>query len=622
MSMLPRRRRDDRWPYRVWAWLRRGLATIGALVLFSVILMTASLSRLADLGAVEVSDEMVLTYIIDEDLREVPEPPSLANPRLIPGETLHDVIDALDLARDDARIKGLVVRLDAMSLSLAQVQELRDAVARFREAGKFAVIHAADYGALGSAGMSQYYLASAFSEIWVQPVGGVAMPGMVFQVPFLKTLLSKLGMQADMVQMGEYKSAPESLTDTQMSAAARSNLGAVLDALSAQVIADIAKVRGIDAGAVTGAINAGLLTAEEAQNMKLVTHIGYVDECVRDAKSRAGQIDVPEGEGTTDLLAYADHRADEVSDESDVGLIAGIKAKFAASEEATTETAQKSSDKNVIALITASGEIVDDSAASAMAGDLITPDAMRKAFAEVRDRDDVGVIVLRIDSPGGSAFASESIRRMVVRAKERGVPVIVSMGGVAASGGYWIASAADRIIAQPGTLTGSIGVFGGKVVIDGTLDRMGVNVETLKTAPRADMLSALRPMTADERALLERHMGNTYDAFITRVADGRKMARDAVERVAGGQVFTGSQARDKGLVDALGGIDVAIAEANALLQLPEGAKGEVVIFPEERSPIEALFAIMSGERVSMPFRPDAYLLRAQPTLLAPIRSVR
>ncbi len=613
MSLTPRRRSDDRLPHRIWRWMRRVLVMIGVMVVFSVVMLAVSVSKLSSAGKVDLTDNMVLAYVLDQDLSEVPEPPSLRNPRLVTGETLHDVIAALDLARQDERVKAFVVRLDGLSLSLAQVQELRAAVLRFRAAGKHAAIFAPDYGAMGSAGVAQYYLASAFSDIWVQPVGGVALPGLAFQVPFVKTLLDKIGVEAEMMQKGDYKSAPESLTATSMSAPARANLSAVLDDMTAQVVADVAAARGIDAAAVRAALDRGLLDGDEAVAAKLATHVGYIDDALKDVRARAGQGDLAEDKGLVPLGAYFDTRSDEVTPP------AGMMATW---RDTGKNKQAAPAPKNVIAVITASGEIVDDAAASAMAGGLITPESMRKAFAEVRKRDDIAAIVLRIDSPGGSAFASESIRRFVLRAKERGVPVVVSMGGAAASGGYWIASAADHIVAQPATLTGSIGVFGGKFVIGGALQRMGVNVETLKSAPHADMMSALRPLTAGERALFDRQLQSTYDAFITRVAEGRKMTPDAVEKIAGGQVFSGQQAKNNGLVDTLGGLDTAVDIARGLGGLKEGDAFTVVDFPEQRSPFAMIVAVLAGEKVMMPLRPETLLLRQHAAVLAPVAAVR
>ncbi len=622
MTLTPRRRTADRLPYRAWIWLRRLFATIGVMVVISLVMLAVSLSRIGEMARITPNDNMVLTYALDEDLREVPEPPSLSNPRLVSGDTLHDLIEALELARSDERVKGVVVRLDGLSLSLAQVQELRAAVIAFRQSNKFALIHAADYGGMGSGGVSEYYLASAFSQIWIQPVGGAALPGMAFQVPFLKTLLDKLGMQADMIQKGDYKSAPESLTATSMSAPARQNLSAVLDSLTAQVVGDIALARNISEGDVRAAMATALFSADEAVAAKLADRVGYLDEAVSEAKKRAGQKNIAEGKGGTPLMGYLDLRRDEVDGMRAGSMFAGIKTALEKKAVTVEEGPAAQDKKHTIALITAVGEIVDDSAASAMAGDLITPDAMRKAFAEVRENDDIAAIVLRIDSPGGSAFASEAIRRLIVRAKERGIPVVVSMSGMAASGGYWIASAADHIVALPATLTGSIGVFGGKVVIDRTLDRIGVNIETLKSAPRADMLSALRPLTADERALFDKHLQLTYDAFLARVAQGRKLDVAAVEKLAGGQVFSGQQAKQNGLVDTLGGLDAAIGVAKSLADLAPEDTVEVLDFPKHRSPVEKLFAALAGERVMLPLRPETLLDRPRAMLLAPVSGVR
>jgi protease-4 len=620
MSLTPRRRHDDRWPHRVWRWMRRVLVTIGAMVLISAVMMTLAAERLAGAGRAELRDKMVLAYILDEELAETAAPPSLANPRLVPRETVQDVVEALRLAAGDSRVAGIVIRADGMSLTLANVQEIRTAVLALRQAGKFAWIYANDYGGAGAGGAAPYYLASAFGQIWLQPVGAVGLPGIAFQVPFFRDLMARFGVEADMIQKGRYKSAPESLTASSMSDAARANLTAVLQNVSQQVRDDIAVARNLAPEAVDAAMARAVHGGDAAVAARLIDRVGYADEMVAAAKAATGMKEAPDDKFFTPLLAYADARVGEKS--STGGMVRGEKAEDEGetAEDAPAATASPRG-KSKIAVIHAVGQIVDDRANPGMAGTVVTPDMMREAFAAVRRDRDVAAIVLRLDTPGGSAFASESIRRLVQRAQADGTPVVASMGSVAASGGYWIAAAADRIVANPATLTGSIGVFGGKVVIGETLQNWGINVETLRSGPSADIWSALRPFSEAERATVDGLMQETYDGFIARVAAGRKLDAERVEELAGGQVFSGQQAKANGLVDTLGGFDVAVMEARRLSGIAPDAHVEISAYPAPRGIFQQITAILSGEAALPGLNIRALLDMQQPALLAPVTGV-
>lgn len=621
MTMTPRRRRDDRLPHRIWRWCRRILVSLGAMLLISLISLTVMAERLADAGSIKLKDKMVLAYVIDEELAEVSLPPSLANPRLIAGDTLRDVVRAINLAAGDSRVAGVIVRVDQLALSLAQVQELRAAVMTLRQANKFAWIYANDYGAGGSGGVAPYYLASAFGQIWVQPVGGVGLPGITFQVPFMRDLLARFDVSADMIQKGRYKSAPESLTAQTMSADARANLEAVLQSLSIQLRDDIALSRNLTPADIEAATAKAIHAGETAVTDKLIDKVGYFDELITAAKQQAGMESVADQKFLTPLVGYADARLAEIkpTDEGD-GFLARLQ------QDSTDETGQAGdtppAPKTKIAVITASGQIVDDRASPGMSGTLLTPDVMRKAFAAVRRDKTVGAVILRLDTPGGSAFASESIRRLVQRAQQNGTPVVVSMGSVAASGGYWIASAADHIVANPATITGSIGVFGGKLVIGDALQNWGVNVETLKSSPSADIWSALRPFSESERAAVDGLMQQTYDAFITRVAEGRKLPPNVVEKMAGGQIFSGQQAKQNGLVDSLGGFDAAVIAAQRLAKLPADQTPRIVDYPAARGPLEQIVALLTGEVRLPSLNVRDFLQTDQPALLAPVTGVK
>lgn len=599
MSLTPRRRTTDRLPHRLWAWARRFLMLLGVMVLLGGMSAALSLRDLDKIGRADMTDDMVLAFVLDGELKEVSEPPSLLNPNLFGGPVLREVTRAIDLAAGDSRVKGIIVRFDAMSLGLAQVQELRAAVLRLRQAGKFAMIHSVDYGGLGTGGAAPYYLASAFGQIWLQPAGSVTLPGLALQVPFFKGLMDKVGVQADMVHKGRYKSAPESLTNESMGADSRENLQSLLQNLTAQLSGDIGLARGIDDEGMAAVFQTGIFSTEAALTAKLVDTIGYSDEMIAAAKQKARPQQGATPHKLTPLLAYLSGRDAEIEKETAKGFLEKLQQAKSDAPQGD-DGVDRNPDGRRIALVMASGEIVDDAVPPGMAAGRITPQQLREAFADVQDDADVRAIVLRLDSPGGSASASEAIRRLIVRAKLKGIPVVVSMSGAAASGGYWIASAADHIVAQPATLTGSIGVFGGKIVFGETMDRLGVNVETLKSGPRADLWTATRPFSDEERAAVDALMQNTYDAFITRVSEGRTLDRAAVEQLAQGRVYTGQQAKQLGLVDALGGLDVALRAAKDLAKIAPDQKADFVEFPAHKGPLGKIMALLSGQQALMP----------------------
>lgn len=627
MSMTPRRRKMDQWPHRIWANIRRVFALVGFMMLLSFVMIAVNLHKLSAGAQVKLHDNMVLAYAIDGDLSEESAPPSLLRPNLLGGDTLHDVTRALDAAANDTRVKGVVVRLDAMKLSMAQVQELRGAVTRFRQAKKFAWIQANDYGGQGAGGGAAYYLASAFGRIWLQPVGSVALTGVALQIPFFKTLMDKVGLQADMIHKGRYKSAPESVTNTTLSADSRENLESLLGNLSGQMKDDIALARGLSAQQMDDVMAAGLFTDRQAIDRRLVDNLGYADEMITDAKKEAG---ADPKKGMVPLMAYLAARDDAAEDERGHGFFAQLKSAETKPERDDNGDVRRNPAGRTIALITATGEIVDDTTPDGMSAGRITPAGMRRAFAEATRDADVQAIVLRMDSPGGSASASESIRRLIVQARAKNIPVVVSMSGTAASGGYWISSAADRIVAQPATLTGSIGVFGGKIVIADAMQKVGVNIETLKSAPRADLWTATHAFQPDERALVDGLMQSTYDGFLDRVAEGRHLDRAKVAGLAEGRVYTGQQAKQLGLVDTLGGLDVAVREAQALAKIGPDEKVDVVDYPASRGPLGKLIALLTGEQAVMPLsaalalEADALLQQQAraPMLLAPVPDLR
>ncbi len=583
MTFGPKRRKEDKYPGRVWGFFQRFFLVIGVATTISVVLFSLTISKMLSYSPPSLPEKILLTFTFNNELAEVTAKPALSQPLLRPASTLHEVTAALKAAAEDDRVKGFVARIEEVNFSTAQVQEVRDAIAEFRKSGKFTYVYSESYGGMAS-GMADYYLATAFEKIWLQPVGTVSITGIAMQVPFLKNALDKLGVAPDFAHKGIYKSASESLTMTGMSDPHREMMTSLLSDISGQIEAGIAKDRNMDAAAMRRIIDGAPYNDKRALELKLVDQLGYVDQVMDEAKAK---VSGPETE-PVDLLGY-----DFVSETREYKKgVGGFVSKFLR-KEAPPSTLK---DKAKIALIFGAGDVVPYQNNKGLSEGGMAADKVAAAFRAAIKDDDVAAIVFRIDSPGGAPTAAETIRRTVLQAREKGKPVVVSMGSTAASGGYWIAAAADKIVAQPATLTGSIGVFGGKFVLKDFLEKIGVGIETMGSGEDAAMWSATQPFTESQKAKFDAQLGDIYDAFIERVMEGRKMTKEQAESVAQGRVYTGKQAKENNLVDELGGLDTAVEEAKKLAQLEGDIP--VVRFPSRKSTLE-LFLSLATEGASI-----------------------
>jgi protease-4 len=562
---------------------------LGLMMFVSMTLMVMSLAKLQ--GDVPVLPEKILlSYTFKPGLSETADKPSFDQPLLRAPVTFFEIVRALDAAAKDSRVKGLVARVEDPQLSVAQAQELRQAVGRFRAAGKFAYIYGDSLGGLGG-GMSGYYLATAFDALWLQPVGVIGLSGMAAEMPYLKGLFDKIGVEAQFAHKGIYKSAPESLTSDKMSDDTRVMMSSLLSDLMQQVSGGISADRKIPAASMPSYFNRALFSDAAALKMKLVDHVGYYDEMLAAAKTKAEL----GSEKTVDIQKYS--------------TLAGVMEPADGGMSSKVSSLMKKEDKNPalkkIALIYGAGEIVPYAASGgSLSEGALGADKVSDAFREAREDKDVAAVVFRIDSPGGSATASETIRRAVMETQKAGKPVVVSMASSAASGGYWIAAPADRIIAQEGTLTGSIGVFGGKFVLEKLWGKLGVNWDAVAAGEKSRMFSSNRSFTPEEFAAFDAMLGDTYEAFIIRVMEGRKMTRAEVMQAAEGRVFTGRQAKQLKLVDDIGGMDEAIKAARVLAKIDPAAEAPLVHFPGRKTTLQ-LFIQMATEGAL--FRPDIKL---------------
>jgi protease IV len=526
--------------------------------------ISAQLAKIRQLRTAPLILELDLTDGLAETRPSDPISAVAARNRAV----LPDVLDGLRRARDDARVKTLVARLGGRPIGLAAVQELRHAIADFAEAGKTTIAWAESFGEF-SAGNVQYYLATAFEQIWLQPSGDLGLTGIAVERIFLRGVLDRLGAEFQVAKRHEFKSAAEQFTETQFSAPAREETERLTASITEQLVQAIADRRGLSRTRVSELIDAGPFLAPRAHAEGLVDELGYRDEVYAHARKQAG----PDAA----ILYLGRYQRGKVMAER---ARAAVLQTPAAPEPG-------------VALIYATGAIRRGrSGRGPLAGNAMGSDTISAAIrAAVKDQH-TRAIVLRVNSPGGSAVASDTIWREVVRARAGGMPVVVSMGDVAASGGYYISMAADEIVAQPGTITGSIGVITGKPVLGEAIGRAGVTSDLISHGAHAAMFSQLRPFSADEWTLVNDWLDHIYADFIGKVATGRGMTTEQVHEVARGRVWSGADALAHGLVDELGGLDRAAAIARRRAGLPDSAP--LRIFPRTR-PIDRLRPPASSE---------------------------
>jgi protease-4 len=470
---------------------------------------------------------------------------------------LRPILRTLHEAGDDERVVGLVAKIGSAGQTLAQVQEIRSAVAAFRASGKPTVAWAETFGESAS-GSIPYFLATAFDEVWLQPSGDVNLIGLSAEVQFLRGLLDKVGVEPQIHQRYEYKNAADRLLRSEMSEAHREAMGRLTESSWEQIVQGIAESRGLKLHEVQAIVDRAPLLAQDAIDARLVDRIGYRDEVYTSLRRKVG----------TDVkLLFAD--------------------KWTRQEKPVARVLRQVKQKKApgLAIVDGYGAVVmGRSRRSPLQGQMMGSDTVSAAFRAAVKDERVQAIVFRVDSPGGSYVASDTIWREVVCAREAGKPVIVSMGAVAGSGGYFVACPADVIVADPGTITGSIGVFGGKAVTAAVTDKLGVNYGAVQQGRNALMYSTHRSFDANELERLDAFLDHVYDDFTSKVASGRNMSKDDVHAIAKGRVWTGADAAERGLVDTLGGLRDAlrIAREKAGLAADAPARPAVTIPPLAR----------------------------------------
>ena len=499
--------------------------------------------------------------VLSLDLRQTlqDQDPAAALP-FLNGRSLSvvSVVQGLSRAAQDPAVKGLLIRLPEGGLAPAQADEIRLALKGFRKSGKYAIAYSQGIYPSGVS-TATYMLGTAADQFWMQPGSALQSTGLASEDLFLKRFFDKYGVTADFQQRQQYKTAVNPLLyDDYTPAHREAELGWMTSVYDTELAA-AAQDRNLDPAAVKATLAAGPYSAEDAQAKRLIDHVGDLQAAVQALGAHAG--------GGAKLVDFAQYRSARTGAAANAG-------------------------GPVIALIGAEGDIVTGTGSnqgltSARAG--VYSDDVAKAFQDAIHDDRVKAIVFRVSSPGGSDTASVQIASAVQAARAAHKPVVVSMGTYAASGGYWISAGADEIVAEPTTLTGSIGVFGGKMVVGPALARFGLDLRDLSVGGDfAGAYGSGQPFTPAQRATLSAWMDHIYTGFIAHVAEGRHLPPQRVAEIAKGRVWTGVQAQQLGLVDKLGGLPLAVREAKRLARLPADQAAPLRLTPSHTSPLDAL----------------------------------
>ena len=502
--------------------------------------------------------------------------------------TVMDVILGLDAAERDNRVKGVFVRVGGANMSIAQAEEIGAALKKFRASGKFVIAHAQGFDGTG---LGDYLAASSAEQIWMQPKSPFSVAGTGGGAIFLRGFLDKIKAEAQVAKRAEYKSAGDTFTETGMTKPNREQLTALMDSWYYTARDAAAKERKLDPKALEAAMEASPQFTEDAKSRRLIDRVGYDDDAMNAALERAGS-----------------------------GAKAVTMTQFVKTKRASSSFARGPH----VALVEAAGEIVEGNTPDGLFGGdaVIASDDMAKAIRQATKDKDIKAIVLRVDSPGGSVTASDQILDAVKKAQAAGKPVVVSMGAVAASGGYYISTSANKIVAEPGTITGSIGVVSAKISIGNTLGLIGVKGELVGHGKNALMNSGLEPYTPEQMALVDAEVGAIYDDFKQKVAAGRKMPLDKVQEVARGRVWTGADASTRGLVDKLGGFWDAADLAKKLAGIPQSDRVVFERFPRHKGFFEMVGDVFGGNDDQVQAIENFTTLMNAPAIRQTVRAVK
>lgn len=527
--------------YFVKFFMSIGIVTVMVLVVAGGLLVYSWIS------GKRVPSKTILKADFEKNYAEtVPEDPL---GRLVLRKTplLQDVVAALARASEDRRVAVLVAKVGASEMKLAKIQEIRDAVLRFRSKGKKAFAYAETFGEFGP-GNHAYYLATAFDKVYLQPSGDIGLTGLSSRTPFLRELLDKVGVNPRLAHRKEYKSAPYMFTQTGYIEPHREADRAVLESMQSQIVDGIARSRGFTADEAAAKVAKGPFSAKQALLDNLVDGLLYRDHVLEEAKKAAGG-----SSNTLSLSEYLKRAGSPYTGRQKIALIHGVGMI------ARGQSRYLPLGRRVMGSETVAG-----------------------AFREAVEDKSIKAIIFRINSPGGSYVASDAIWREVVRARKEGKPVIASMSELAGSGGYFVAMAADRIIAHPGTITGSIGVVSGKMVTSEMWNKLGVHWGEIFTHENAGLWSTTENYSPEQWEKVQSWLDEIYEDFVAKAAEGRNLDIHKVREVAKGRIWSGQDAKELGLVDELGGFEQAVQAAKAAAGIAAEEKIELKSFPVKR----------------------------------------
>lgn len=473
-----------------------------------------------------------------------------------PGYIFDALISKLYKAAEDPKVKSLIIKVGSEQMGIAQIQELRQALHHLRRHGKF--IYAFGESFEGASGTRVYYLASACDYLVMQPIGSLSLTGLSLEVPFLKPLFDKYGIKPEFEKREDYKSFPEIFTESDFTSAHREALQSVLDEIYKQILEDIGKDQNRTAEGTKVLFEKSPYRASEALEHRLIHQQGFLDEVQAQALEKAGK-------GAT-LLSLERYMPPMPS--------------------------MKDARVFKVALVHGVGTIQSSLVGGSMGRKVLSSQRMHRIFKQIRAQKDVHAVVLRLDTEGGAAPASEFIWREIVKLQENGIPVIISMGNMAASGGYLLSASAHTIFADRGSITGSIGVFSGKFVTKGAWEQLGVKWGALKTGPHSLMWGSGQEFTPEEKEKISYLTDATYDRFLTVVSDGRHLSKEQVQKAAKGRIWTGQQAKELGLVDELGGLHEALEYAKKQISGVDSAQIVVQRFPRPKTLFEQILILV------------------------------
>ena len=530
-----------------------GVCIVGVVFTIIGIMSVAGMVASSSGSETKVNDNSVFILNLSGSVEERSQPNPLSQ---LMGDDfgtygLDDILSSIKKAKDNEKIKGICLNAGAFSCSPASLEEVRNALVDFKESGKFIVAYGGNYL------QNTYYLASVADKVAINPQGSLGWHGLATQTYFLKDLYDKIGIEMQVFRVGTYKSAVEPYIATQMSDANREQTQAFVNSIWGQMVADVAESRNIPADS---------LNALADRNMDLQPTETYI------------------ATGLADTLMYQDEMLAYLKQLTDTEEDDALNKLYLDDMVNVQRNVPKDKSGNILAVYYAAGTI---GSSELPTDEGIDPGKVTKDLRKLREDESVKAVVLRVNSPGGSAFGSEEIWREVTLLKEK-KPVIVSMGDYAASGGYYISCAADWIVAQPTTLTGSIGIYGaipnaGKLLND----KLGIHFDGVKTNKLADLGDMTRPFNEEEKILMQNMVNKGYELFTQRCADGRKMPIDEIKKIAEGRVWTGEMAKDLKLVDELGGIDRAIAVAAERAEIEDYT---VMSYPKQEDFISSLMS--------------------------------